>query len=92
MRIEYLNLFHRSIKRLPNDRKENIKLAIKDYITFIETGIKKPGLGLKHLCGNIWEIRAGIKERVIFRLSNDSVCFLVSGNHDDISNYLKHNY
>ena len=47
------------------------------------------GLGLKRLRGNFWEVRKGIKTRVLFRWEGDLVEFIFAGDHDDVKRFLK---
>ncbi|MDD5772839.1 MAG: hypothetical protein PHX78_05150 [bacterium] len=89
MRFEFKPSFDRSIKRLGPIRKEKIKKAVSATINFFELHIKSEGLGLKHLKGQYWEIRATIKDRIIFRFSNDLVEFIIAGTHDEIKIFLK---
>jgi hypothetical protein len=49
------------------------------------------GLGLKRLRGDFWEVRQGLKVRILFRWSGDLVEFLLAGDHDDVKRFLKHN-
>ena len=47
------------------------------------------GLGLKRLRGNFWEVRKGLKARILFRWEEDLVEFVLAGNHDDVKRFLK---
>ena len=78
------------MKRLETNRKEKIKEAVLNTVDFFERHIKPRGLGLKHLRSNYWEVRTGIKDRIIFRLNNGIVKFVLTGSHNDIKNFLKH--
>ena len=89
MRFEFAPSFERSIKRLPPDRKSLIKKSVAKFMDFTETGIKPEGLGLKHLRGNYWEIRATIRDRIIMLFVKDLIKFIIAGNHDEIRAFLK---
>jgi len=89
MRFEFKPSFDRSIKCLDPHRKEKVKNAVAATIDFFESHVKPEGLGLKRLKGDYWEIRVDIKERVIFRFSDDLVEFIIAGTHDEIKNFLK---
>lgn len=89
MRFEFKPSFDRSVKRLDAHRKEKTKRAAAAFVDFIETRIKPEGIGLKHLRGDFWEISAGIKDRIIFRMKKDLVEFIIAGTHDDIRRFLK---
>lgn len=90
MKFEFKPSFVRSLKHLDLRRKEKIKEAVYKTIDFFETHIKPNGLGLKHLRGDYWEIRATIKDRVIFRFRGEVVEFVIVGAHDEIKNFLRH--
>lgn len=89
MKYEYKPSFDKTFKRLPPDRKKRVSEAISFLVDFFETGEKTKGLGLKHLRGNFWEIRADIKDRIIFTLEGSTVGFVIVGNHDEIRRFLK---
>lgn len=84
MRYEIKPTFLNSTKKLSPDRKRKVKDAIQNLVKLLETGQKSPGLGLKRLRKNYWEIRSTIKDRIIFRLSTDLVEFIIVGSHDEV--------
>jgi hypothetical protein len=86
---ERKNSFKRIFKKLPTEKQEKVLDAIQALITFYESGVKAEGLGLKYLLDEVWEIRASLKDGILFSLTGDTVAFLFVGNHDDISKYLK---
>ncbi|NVM21952.1 MAG: hypothetical protein HWN68_09265 [Desulfobacterales bacterium] len=45
-------------------------------------------LGLKNRHGDYWEIRAGLKDRVLFEFT-DQIVFLFVGNHDEIKKFMR---
>ena len=89
MRYERKPAFERSIQRLPPDRKARTKEAVQQLVVFFETKQQPHGLGLKRLRGGYWEVRAGLGDRVLFRLSGDLVEFVIVGNHDEIRRFLR---
>lgn len=88
MRYERKPAFDRSIRRLPPERQVRIKHAIQQVVSFFETRQQPQGLGLKRLRRDFWEVRAGLGDRVIFRLAGDLVEFVIVGNHDEIQRFL----
>jgi hypothetical protein len=54
-----------------------------------ETGQLPHGLGLKRLRAGLWELRAGLSDRVVFHRSGDLVEFMLVGNHDEIARFLE---
>ena len=81
--------FERSLRGLDEARRERIKKAIKLTVAFFETGQFTRGLGVKPLRNKLWEIRAGISDRVIFRKNKDMIYFVLAGSHDEIQRFLK---
>ena len=47
------------------------------------------GVGLKRLRNNFWEMRKGLKTRILFRWEDELVEFVLAGNHDDVRRFLK---
>jgi len=61
---------------------------MSDRYPFWKSTLSK-GLGLKNLKKNYWEIRKGLKLRILFRWHADLVEFILAGTHDDIEKFLK---
>lgn len=89
MRYYTTPAFDKSVEDLSEDRKKRVKKAIDLAVAFFETGDLPHGLGLKPLGHSIWEIRAGLSERVLFRKNKEVVEFLLAGSHDEVKQYLK---
>jgi mRNA-degrading endonuclease YafQ of YafQ-DinJ toxin-antitoxin module len=90
MRIEFKHSFDRSIKALNSDDKEEIKNITIGLIDILS--MDRPlheGLGLKRLRGPYWEVRKGLKARILFRWQRDLVEFVLAGDHEDIKRFLK---
>ena len=90
MTFEFKSSFDRSVKSLPSETKKEIKGLC---ITLIDVlSVKKElsgGLGLKNLRKDFWEIRKGLKLRILFRLRADHVEFILAGTHSEIKKFLK---
>ncbi|OGC07243.1 hypothetical protein A2230_09250 [candidate division WOR-1 bacterium RIFOXYA2_FULL_36_21] len=82
-------LFERLFKKLDFYKQEEVKRAVSELVAFFDSGIKTEGLGLKQLRKTIWEIRASIKDRILFSLVDGKTTLLIIGNHDDIRKFLK---
>lgn len=90
MRFEFKPSFDRSVKGFSGREKEEIKQAALQAIDILsEDRLIHKGIGLKHLKGDLWEIRKGLKARILFRWEKDLVEFVLAGNHDDIKRFLK---
>ncbi len=90
MRFEFKPSFDRSVKSFHDLEREEIKKVAIQLIDMLshDQEIHK-GLGLKRLRGNFWEVRKGLKARILFRWDGDLVEFVLAGNHDDIKRFLK---
>ena len=90
MNFEFTPSFDRSVKSLSPQEKQNIKELCSHLIDII-SGERdlSPGLSLKRLRNNFWEIRKGIKHRILFRWEGDSIEFILAGDHDAIKKQLK---
>ena len=90
MKFEFKPSFKRSIKSFPNKEREEIKAVSIQLIDMLsrDRSIHK-GVGLKRLRGDFWEVRKGIKARILFRWEGDLVEFVLAGNHNDIKRFLK---
>ncbi|MDP2938574.1 MAG: hypothetical protein Q8O13_00605 [Candidatus Omnitrophota bacterium] len=90
MRFEFKPSFDRSVKAFHGKEKEEIKkVAIQTIDILSQDRVIHKGIGLKHLKGNFWEVRHGLKARILFRWEKDLVEFVLAGSHDDIKRYLK---
>jgi len=90
MRFEFESSFDRSVKAFHGEQKEEIKkIAIQAIDILSQDRLMHKGIGLKRLKGNFWEIRKGLKARILFRWEGDLVEFVIAGDHNDIKRYLK---
>lgn len=89
MKYSLKTSYIRSIKKLDKIRAEKVQESFQRLLGLFETGEKTPGLGLKHLKENLWEIRAGLLDRIVFRKQHDIVEFIIVGTHDEIKKLLK---
>jgi mRNA-degrading endonuclease RelE of RelBE toxin-antitoxin system len=89
MRFEFKPSFEDSLKSLPRKEKEEIKeIALFAIDILSRDRFIYKGIGLKRLKGDYWEIRKGLKTRIILHWSKDLVEFLLAGTHDQIRRYL----
>lgn len=90
MRYEIKKSFDRSVKGLSEDDRIVIKKILFDVLDVLSTG-KKPskGIRLTRLRNDYWEVGTSLKERILFKFTDDIVQFLLVGNHDDIKRALK---
>ena len=90
MRFEFKSSFDRSVKSFYGREKEEIKKVVLQAIDILsQDRILHKGIGLKRLKGDFWEIRHGLKARILFRWEGDLVEFILAGDHNDIKRFLK---
>jgi len=90
MRFEFKPSFEHSLKSLsPHNKEEVRKVALQAIDILSQDRFIHKGIGLKRLKGDYWEVRRGLKTRLIFRWNKDLVEFILFGSHDDIKRYLK---
>lgn len=92
MRFEFKPSFDRAVKSFHGREKEELKtLAMQAIDILSQDKTTHKGIGLKRLKSDYWEIRKGLKTRILFRWRDDLVEFILTGNHNDIKRYLKSN-
>lgn len=90
MRFEFKPSFDKSVRSLHAKEKEEIKrIAIQAIDILSGQKIIHKSIGLKRLKGKFWEVRYGLKARILFRWEKDLAEFILAGDHDDIKRYLK---
>jgi len=90
MKFEFKPSFDRSIKSLSSADKTEVKEAAIQLIDVLSKDRQiHQGLGLKRLMGDFWEVRSGIKVRILFRWTGSLLEFVLAGNHDDVKRFLK---
>jgi len=90
MRYEFKPSFDRSIKTLSPEVRGQVKATCLAFLDLLEFRTRLPvGTGLKRLEDDFWEIRKGLRYRILFRWQKDSIEFILAGDHDSIKDFLK---
>lgn len=89
MRYFHTAAFQRAYRALDPSRRHRVDRALHQLALLYEQRQRPFGLGLKSLKPGIWEIRAGLDDRVLFRWTGDLVELLLVGNHDEIRRILR---
>jgi mRNA-degrading endonuclease RelE of RelBE toxin-antitoxin system len=90
VRYEFKPSFDRSLKSLLPGQKDDLVSSCLAFLDFLEKRSPLPaGLGLKRLRDGYWEIRHGLRNRILFRWTEDLVEFTLAGDHDSIKDFLK---
>jgi hypothetical protein len=90
MKFEFKSSFDRSVKSFHGREKGEIKKVALQAINILsQDRMLHKGIGLKRLKGNFWEIRHGLKARILFRWEGNLMEFILAGDHNDIKRFLK---
>ena len=90
MKFEFKPSFDRSVKSLPPAINQEVKELCISLIDVLSGDQElSAGMGLRNLRKNFWEVRKGLKLRILFRWQADHVEFLLTGTHEEINRYLK---
>jgi hypothetical protein len=89
MRYFRTQAFERGFRALPRNRQERVMQAMERLNRLFVHGERPEGLGLKQLRHGIWEVRAGLADRLLFQREEDEIQFLLVGDHNDIKRRLK---
>ena len=81
--------FERSIRQITKGDRRKIVSALEKFNRFLETGDINPGLGLKKVNHDKYELRADIRLRIIMKKLNNDYYLVLVGNHDDVVRYLR---
>ena len=81
--------FKRAYQSLDSSRRKRVDKALEQLEVLYAESQRPFGLGLKSLKPGIWEIRAGLGDRILFRRMGDLVELLIVGNHGEILRLLK---
>jgi len=82
--------FEKSIKRLDKHRKIGIKKSLDAFIKAMEVKQVPVGFGLKKIRSGLWEIRANISDRIVFRWEKNLIEFVITGSHESVKKFLNH--
>jgi len=89
VRYEFKASFDRAFKKLPPSRREKVYQTIDTLMNYLDELAPLPaGLGLKNWHADYWEIRSGLKDRILFEFT-DTIVFLFVGSHDEIKDFIK---
>jgi mRNA-degrading endonuclease RelE of RelBE toxin-antitoxin system len=89
VQYEFKSSFDRTFKKLSPSHQKKVYQTIDTLMNYLD-GLAPlpPGLGLKNWSADYWEIRSGLKDRILFEFT-DTIVFLFVGSHDDIKNFIK---
>jgi len=89
MRYFHTAAFRRAYQALDPPRQHRVDRALQQLEVLYAERQRPFGIGLKSLKPGIWEIRAGLGDRILFRRRGETVELLIVGNHDEIARLLR---
>ncbi len=93
MRFELKPSFVKQFEKLKTKNTSRAEAARKVVLELAEKlSQNQPvplGMGLKKHKNNYWEVRSSLSDRAVFHWKDDSVSWILIGNHNDVSNFLK---
>jgi len=89
-RIIALPSFARSAKKLSSTDKDQLVEALEQFNNFIFIGELPFGLGFKKIGQGKYELRVGLRLRIVVKAESDTYYLVFIGNHDEVKKYLRH--
>jgi hypothetical protein len=90
LRISFLGRFRSQCRAVAREDQAAILKLILDLETALANPQEHRELGLRKLHpSGVWEVRAGLSLRALFRLEEDEAVFVFMGTHDEVKRYLK---
>jgi len=89
VQYEFKLSFNLRFKKLLSSLQKKIYQALDILMNYLDGNAPlPPGLGLKNWNSDYWEIRAELKDRILFEFT-DKIVFLLVGSHNEIRNFMK---
>ena len=76
--------FHASLKNLSDADFSRVEAALRVIPDCFGHPHTHSGISIRRLRKNIFECRAGLKVRLLFRQKGEALEFFFAGNHDDV--------
>ena len=81
----------RALKKIPKADHASINAAIARLAGIIGNPHQHSGAGVRRLHPGIFEIRAGLRLRVVFTVRNENIFLHTAGDHDQVQDWLRNN-
>lgn len=75
--------------RLPSADQTAVVKSLKMLLQTLQTGVAPTGLGFKKIGQDKYEVRAGLRLRIMIRRDNDLFTGHSIGDHEAVGQYLK---
>lgn len=88
-KIVILPSFERSLKKLTLQEKKQTAESLEAFNSMLVTGYFPAGLGFKKINHDKYELRVGIRLRVVMKSEGDTYYLVLVGSHDQVKRYLR---
>jgi mRNA-degrading endonuclease RelE of RelBE toxin-antitoxin system len=82
--------FLAALKKLNEAEVSRVEEALRVLPEFFGRPHVHGGISVRRMKGNIFECRAGLKLRLLFRASESALEVFFVGNHDDVQRLIRH--
>ncbi|MEI8310130.1 MAG: hypothetical protein WCH98_05180 [Verrucomicrobiota bacterium] len=87
--LDFSGSFRKRVRDFPKETRGKIGLALQCLERDFGHPHRHRGLGLRRLTGEFFEIRVGLDIRLVFQNRDDSLLFVMAGNHDEVQKFLR---
>ena len=81
--------FQKQLKRLPPQDRQKTLDVLNKFLSALTTGDIPAGFGFKKINGDKYEIRVGIRTRIVLKAEGDTLICHVVGDHETVRRYLR---
>jgi hypothetical protein len=81
--------FHSALKHLSDADFARVEAALRMIPDCFGHPHTHSGISIRRLRKNIFECRAGLKVRLLFRQNGEALEFFFAGNHDDVNRVIQ---
>lgn len=88
--LRRLNRFLREFDKLSAAEQQEVLRAVEALIVHLNSRQALPkGLGIKKLTRSHWEVRAGLRLRIVYDIEAGTLRLITVGNHNDVERFLR---
>ena len=88
-RVFYLPTLLKQLQKLRGKEAAKAEESLHAFDHFVRTGEKTAGLGFKKLAEDKYEIRSGLRQRIVMKKIGDDYYLALYGNHEEVERFLK---
>ena len=88
-KVVFLPSFTRSVHQLTREDKKRVEESLEKFNHFVYASQFSHGFRWKRLDSDLYEFRAGLRLRVIVKVSLDTYYLVIVADHDEIKRHLR---